>query len=182
MLPENHRQSSDPEFFSIRTRVRKGSQTVSDIHKLNRTSTSSDTVVPPASHTRLVLTNEEAAKINRNMLSMLGSKAKELNACDVILTTDAVLERQARSRLVHVAPKQILSKIGARVLLTSKHGSFYPGTEFTVTGIHSYDQADRPHEIYSLCCIISNGGIPDENSPPVHIALFRTPIHDTKGS
>ena len=68
-------------------------------------------MVPTASHTRLVLPNEEAAKINRNMQNMLASKAKELNACDVILTTDAVLERKAWSRLVHVAPKQILSKL-----------------------------------------------------------------------
>lgn len=133
LLSKNHRQAADDRFFSILSRVRQGRQTDQDVLLLNNSCESS--ADPPKSHTRLVLTNEEAAEINADALEMIDGALFKMRACDTIFTRNNFLQRQAHSRLIHAAPKMIVSKKGARVLLTSKHGCLYPGTEMLVLQI-----------------------------------------------
>ena len=116
ILSANHRQASDDCFYSMLSRVRKGRQTDKDLQTLNESCSASTGSLPP-SHTRLVLTNEEAADINLKALRKLEGSVIKMHACDKIFTKNPYLERQAHARLAHTAPKTIPSKVGARVIL-----------------------------------------------------------------
>ena len=131
ILSANHRQASDDRFYSMLSRVRKGRHTDKDLQTLNESRSASTGSVPP-SHTRLVRKNEEAADINLKALRRLEGSVIKMRECDTIFTKNPYLERQAHARLPHTAPKTIASKVGARVILTSKQACLCPGTELII--------------------------------------------------
>ena len=179
LLSENHRQASDDLFYSMLSRVRKGRQTDKDMQTLNGTSTSAS--VPPPSHTRLVLTNEEAAEINSNALNSLQGELIRMCACDTVFTKNTLLEKQAHLRLTHAAPKIVSSKIGARVVLTTKQGSFYPGTEMVVLEMKRVILKDGINHSFSLICALSEGCKNGGNISPETVEPLQIPIHDKSG-
>ena len=115
LLPQNHRQASDSNLYSILSRLRVGKQTDEDIQVLNNTSTlDSDR---PGTHLRLVVTNRQADDINRAKLSQISSEPISLEACDTVLAELYItrLRLEVRNRLENATPNVLVSKVGARV-------------------------------------------------------------------
>ena len=180
ILSANHRQASDDCFYSMLSRLRKGRQTDKDLQTLNESCSASTGSVPP-SHTRLVLTNEEAADINLKVLRKLEGSVIKMHACDTIFTKNPYLERQAHARLAHTAPKTIASKVGARVILTSKQACFYPGTELIILQMQPFVLRDGNNPRVSLICAPSERDGNAENIAPLLIEPLQIQIHDKSG-
>ena len=126
LLPQNHRQAADFRFYSILSRLRVGKHTKDDIMILNETGRRSSK--PPDTHLRLVSTKKQAAEINRRELSRIESEMKTIEAYDTVVTKEksSKLLREVLNRLEHAAPRSIVSKVGARVILTCKFKDYYP--------------------------------------------------------
>ena len=181
VLPENHRQSSDPNFFSILSRMREGLHTNEDLAVINRTSTYMEA---PQSHTRLVLTHQEASNINDRMMQNIKSNVETSYAFDTFIDVSEKDMMKAKHRLDQSAPETISTKVGSRVLLTRKYGELFPGTEMVVTDVRRYMNSGRDHVSISLLCtpFLSVGaGLLEEGERFISIAPTRTPIHSISG-
>lgn len=183
LLPQNHRQSSDSNFYGILSRLRVGKQTEDDIRLLNETSKKG--TEPPDTYVRLVLTNKQAADINRRELSRIPSEIRTLEACDTIVTRTGSpsLYSELQNRLQHAAPKRVLSKVGARVILTCKVNEYYPGTEMRVIAMEPCELNNGKHQTFSVLCQPFRYFNESENERPSQLVLspLRTPIHNRCG-
>ena len=131
VLPENHCQSSDSNFFSILSRIREGIHTNKDLAVINRANKYTEA---PKSHTRLVPTHQEASNINDRMTQNIRSNVETSYAFDTFIDVPKN-DMKAKHRLDQSALETILTKGSARVLLTRKFEELFPGIEMVVTDV-----------------------------------------------
>ena len=181
ILHDNHRQASDPLFFSILSRIRSGLQTTDDVRAINATSYGQS--APPRSHTRLLLTHAEVDRINREMLEFIDNEPIVSSAFDVVLANSEYEKIETLDRLENAALRCMVTKVGARVLLTRKCGKCYPGTDLVVTNIRKYLANGGKHCAYVLKCVpyVQNVINIDDEQNEMNLVPMRTPIHSFYG-
>lgn len=130
VLGSNHRKSSDRNFYDILTRVRLGTQTPRDIEILNASSRGK--TLPPKSHTRICLRNQQVSEINELYLRRLPGKVHEFECVDTFMSEES---DDLKRRLKGTAPNLIRCKVGSRVIVTRIIGDILPGRPATVLNV-----------------------------------------------
>lgn len=137
LLQANHRQRADNTFFEALTRMRRGVQTDIDLATIN--ATSHHHCDPPAGHLRLCLKKKSVADITRERLGSLRSKLYVSNHADNFSDDsyrDALI-CMIKKRLDDAAPRRVMLKRGAAIMLTRKVADNLPGTRCVVLDIGS---------------------------------------------
>ena len=132
MLSANQRQSGDAAFFDVLSHVHRGRQTHEELSVLN--STNCGDAEPPKNHTCLFLHKHEASQINMSRMGNIPGPTIVMRAIDEVSVSFE--DDQARytfyRRLNQAAPRVIITKVGARVLLTRKMQGLLPGTTLDI--------------------------------------------------
>ena len=129
-------------------------------------------------------THAEADRINREMLEFIDNEPIVSSGFDVVLANSEYEKWETLNRLENDALRRIVTKDGARVLLTRKCRKFYPGTDFLVTNIRKYLANAGKHCAYALKCVsyVQTNVINfDDEQNEMNLVPIRTPIHSSAG-